>query len=99
MTRKYRSPRTNKYNWYSIENVNFKQIAKEITEVYENIWKLYQYIYDSNELDRLNESLNHGYTSLRRHLLIITNLLVQEFQKKKEPTLYHNKNRLLLADR
>jgi hypothetical protein len=98
ITRKYRSPRTNRYNWYSIENVNFKKIAKEITEVHDNIWRLYQYIYDSNELDKLNESLEHGYTSIKKHLLIITNLIVHEFLQTREPTMYNKRDKLPLPD-
>ena len=58
----------------------FQKLAKEVKEVSNNIWKLYKYIYDSKELDKLNESLEYGHTSLKRHLLIITNLIVQEFQ-------------------
>jgi hypothetical protein len=30
---KFRSPRTNRYNWYSKENVDFQKLAKEIKEV------------------------------------------------------------------
>jgi len=91
ITRKYRSPRTNRYNWYSKENVDFKKLAREIKEVSKNTWKLYKYIYDSKELDKLNESLEHGHTSLRKHLLIITNLIVQEFQQKTGKNIAHQK--------
>ncbi|MFX0061119.1 MAG: hypothetical protein ACFFC7_02955 [Candidatus Hermodarchaeota archaeon] len=83
ITRKVRSPRTNRYNWSSQGNINFEQLAKEIKAVSNNIWKLYDYIYQSKELGQLNESLHHGHTSLRRHLLIIANLIVQDFQRKK----------------
>ena len=83
MTRKYRSPRTNRYNWYSKENIDFNKLANEIKEVSNNIWKLYKYIYESKELSMLNESLEHGHTSLRKHLLITTNLIVQEFLNRR----------------
>ena len=91
MTRKYRSPRTNRYNWYSRENINFNKLAKEIKEVYNNIWRLYNYIYNSKELGKLNESLEHGHTSLKKHLLILANLIVQEFQRKVETNIAHKK--------
>jgi hypothetical protein len=78
--------------------VNFKKIAKEITEVHDNIWRLYQYIYDSNELDKLNEALEHGYTSIKKHLLIITNLIVHEFLQTREPTMYNKRDKLPLPD-
>ena len=91
MTRKFRSPRTNRYNWHSTENVDFNKLVREIKEVSSNIWKLYKYIYDSKELDMLNESLEYGHTSLKRHLLIITNLIVQEFQLKTGTNIAHQK--------
>ncbi|MFX1253201.1 MAG: hypothetical protein ACFFCZ_16455 [Promethearchaeota archaeon] len=83
ITRKIRSPRTNRYNWASTSNIDFEKLAEEIKEVSNNIWKLYDYIYNSKELGQLNESLQHGHTSLRSHLLIIANLIVQDFQRKK----------------
>ena len=43
-----------------------------------NVWNLYQYIYNSKELRLLNESLNHGHTTLRNYLLVIANLIVQD---------------------
>ena len=83
VTRNIRSPRTNRYNWASTSNIDFEKLAREIKEVAEkSIGKLYEYIYQSKELRQLNESLQHGHTSLRDHLLIITNLIVQNFQRK-----------------
>jgi len=84
ITRKFRSPRTNRYNWYSKENIDFKKLAKEVKEVSNNIWKLYKYIYDSKELDKLNESLEYGHTSLRslrKSILLIANLILQDYLK------------------
>lgn len=45
--------------------------------------KIYEYIYKSKQVDKLNESLEHGYTSLKRHLLLIANLIVQDIQRNK----------------
>ncbi|MFW9904477.1 MAG: hypothetical protein ACFFFH_09105, partial [Candidatus Thorarchaeota archaeon] len=39
LTRKIRSPRTNRYTWASGESLNFNQLAAEIQEVSDNIWK------------------------------------------------------------
>lgn len=83
ITRKIKSPRTNRYNWSSNGNINFEKLAEEIKEVASNIWKLYKYIYQSKELGQLNESLQYGHTSLRNHLLVIANLIVQDFQRNK----------------
>ncbi|MFX0065324.1 MAG: hypothetical protein ACFFC7_24400 [Candidatus Hermodarchaeota archaeon] len=80
ITRKVRSPRLDRYNWQAKAKVDFEALGQEITKASTNVWKLYQYIYNSKQLDRLNESLNHGHTSLRYHLLLVANLLVQNFQ-------------------
>ena len=58
------------------------EICKIIQEVAEtNIWNLYRYIYNSKELTVINESMNYGYSSLRNHLIVIANLIVQDFGK------------------
>ncbi|MFX0125901.1 MAG: hypothetical protein ACFFAE_19930 [Candidatus Hodarchaeota archaeon] len=79
ITRKFRSLRTNRYNWYANKTIDFIKLADEIAEVADHPWKLYEYIYQSKELSHLTESLQHGHTSLRRHLLIVTNLIVHDY--------------------
>ena len=78
MTRKIQSPRTNRYNWQAKREINFELLVIEIQEVANNIWKLYDYIYKSKELTQLNESIKYRHTSLRMHLLMIANLIVQD---------------------
>ncbi|MFW9777931.1 MAG: hypothetical protein ACFFE8_03675 [Candidatus Heimdallarchaeota archaeon] len=79
MTRTIRSPRTNRYTWEAKGTIDFEALAHELEQVEGNIWRLYQYIYQSNELRQLNESLTHGHSSLRYHLLLIANLIVHDF--------------------
>jgi len=83
MTRKIRSPRKNRYTWEAQSKVDLIQLKKEIEKVENNIWRLYQYIYESKELHHLNESLNHGHSSLQYHLLLIANLIVQDYLRGK----------------
>ncbi|MFX1250170.1 MAG: hypothetical protein ACFFCZ_00970 [Promethearchaeota archaeon] len=84
ITRRVRSPRNNRYNWRAKETINFEQLAKEITKANnQSVWKLYEYIYSNKKLDLLNESMEHGHTSLRRHLLLIANLVVRDVQRNK----------------
>jgi hypothetical protein len=80
-TRLMRSPRQTRYTWNSNELFNFNQISNEIKEVSDNIWKLYDYIYHSEELNQLSESLSFGHSSLRDHLLLIANLIVRNYLK------------------
>ncbi|MHA1992902.1 MAG: hypothetical protein ACW97Z_00010 [Candidatus Hodarchaeales archaeon] len=81
-TRKIRSPIIGRYNWYAkrrLQKIDFKELAKNIQEVAEtNIWNFYRYIYNSKVLDMLNESMNYGHTTLRNHLVVIANLIVQD---------------------
>ncbi|MFX0066071.1 MAG: hypothetical protein ACFFC7_28220 [Candidatus Hermodarchaeota archaeon] len=69
-----------RYNWWASRKIDFSKLANEIKAVSKNVWKLYEYIYQSQELALLNESLQHGHTSLRAHLLVIANLIVQDFK-------------------
>ncbi|MHA1166393.1 MAG: hypothetical protein ACTSP4_09035 [Candidatus Hodarchaeales archaeon] len=84
ITRKIKSPRKNRYNWQASKKVDFNRLAADISEASGNVWKLYRFIYQNNELTLLNESLQHGHTSLRQHLLVIANLMVKNIQKKKK---------------
>ena len=79
ITRKVRSPRTNRYNWKATKKINFKELAQHISEVSDNVWKLYQFIYQSKDLDLLNESMLYGHSSLKTHVLFITNLIVFDY--------------------
>ncbi|MFX1255891.1 MAG: hypothetical protein ACFFCZ_30070 [Promethearchaeota archaeon] len=83
ITRSVRSPKTSRYNWRSTKNIDFEKLARELKEVANNIYKLYEYIYQSKELAKLNESLQYGHTSLRNHLVIIANLIVRDYQRGK----------------
>ncbi|MFW9916439.1 MAG: hypothetical protein ACFFGZ_12610 [Candidatus Thorarchaeota archaeon] len=79
ITRKIRSPRTNRYTWASQAQVDFEQLAIQIAEANKKgVWELYRFIYTSKELEELNESLEHGHNSLRNHLLLVANLIVQD---------------------
>jgi hypothetical protein len=78
-TRKVRSPRTNRYRWESKNTIDFETLTKELENLENNIWRLYEYIYESKELKQLNESLNYGHSSLQYHILLIVNLIVQDY--------------------
>jgi hypothetical protein len=83
ITRKIRSPRTNRYNWSAgNKTIDFNKLAEDITEAAKRpVGKLYEYIYQSEALGNLNERLQHGHTSLRSHLLVLANLIVRDYQR------------------
>lgn len=100
ITRKIRSPKINRYNWYAKENIDFVALASEIKEVAIHSSKLYWYILNNKELNRLNESLEHGHSSLRNHLLVIANLIVQDFQQGRlRDSLHTERDRLPLPSK
>ncbi|MHA2499972.1 MAG: hypothetical protein ACXAEL_10440 [Candidatus Hodarchaeales archaeon] len=79
ITRTIRSPKTNRYTWASQMTIDFDQLAEKITEANkQGVWALYRFIYENKELDQLNESFAFGHSSLKQHLLIIANLIVQD---------------------
>jgi len=62
--------------------------------------KLYWYILNNKELNRLNESLEHGHSSLRNHLLVIANLIVHDFQQGRlKDSLHTERDRLPLPSK
>ena len=88
----YKSPRPDRYNWQSRKKVDFSLLAKQIAnKVNEGVWKLYRFIYENNDLSQLNESLDHGHTSLQRHLLIMANLIVNDLISYRIRFLSHQK--------
>ncbi|MHA2251714.1 MAG: hypothetical protein ACXAD7_15225 [Candidatus Kariarchaeaceae archaeon] len=82
ITRRSRSPTLYRYNWQSLSRkVDFHKLAKKISEHSDNVFKLYTYILNSRELNLLNESLDYGHSSLRLHLVLIANLIVNDYLK------------------
>ncbi|MHA1655234.1 MAG: hypothetical protein ACTSXO_12060 [Candidatus Heimdallarchaeota archaeon] len=69
---------------YDYENgaVNCKQIAELITEKQKSIDALYNYIYYDKQFARFYEAINYANnSSLRKHLLLAVNLLINDFKK------------------
>ncbi len=93
MTRRIRAPITGRYNWQAkIAEIDFVKLATEIKQVAENVWKLYDYIYQSQELKQLTESMEYGHSSLRTHFLLIANLIVQDFLAGQLEDLSHGRD-------
>lgn len=67
-------------------------MAMEINLVSENAWKLYDFIYQNQELEILPESLEYGHPPLKTHLLLIANLIVQDWLASKLVNLNHGRD-------
>lgn len=84
MTRNHKAPRMNRYNWKADETaqtVDFTLLAAKIQAIVDsqNVFKLYLFVHQSQELELLNEDFNYGHTSLRYHLLLIANMMVRDY--------------------
>jgi hypothetical protein len=83
-TRKYKAPRIMRYNYRLPEEsqvIDFENLVNQITQVVnkKNVFKLYEFIYKSEELGLLNEAFEFSYTSLKFHLLLIANMIVRDY--------------------
>lgn len=59
--------------------IDFEELVEEIEKRSDSAYKLYSFIYQSNELKRIVESLSYKKSSLRTHLLIIVNLAINGY--------------------
>jgi len=66
---------------YDFENgeIDFNQLTKEIESKSNSAYKLYNFIYHSNDLKRIVEALDYKKSSLRTHLLLMVNLAINEY--------------------
>jgi hypothetical protein len=93
LTRKTRAPTQDRYSWQAKDiTFDFGQLAEEIAQVTENVWKLYDMVYRRKELDQLVEELEYGHTSLQKHLLLVVNLIVQDWLAGKLDNLSHGRD-------
>ncbi len=70
---------------YDFKNgrIDFKQLVKEIELRQQSAFKLYNYIYQSKELTQVVEAMTYGKNNLRNHLLVMVNLAINDYLKKK----------------
>jgi hypothetical protein len=84
--RKKYAPVNDRYNFQAQQDrkrlADRAQLAREISQVVneKDVYDLYRYIYESEELDWLVETRECGYSSLRTHLLIGANMIVHSYQ-------------------
>ncbi|MFW9921933.1 MAG: hypothetical protein ACFFDW_01445 [Candidatus Thorarchaeota archaeon] len=70
---------------YDKENgeLDFQKIVDEIEKRQYSSYKLYNYIYQSKELARVVEAMDYGKNSLRKHLLLMVNLAINDYHDGK----------------
>ena len=60
-------------------NIDFQKLAQEIEKRSNSAYKLYNFIYNSEELKRIVEAMDYKKSSLRTHLLLMVNLAINEY--------------------
>ena len=68
-------------NRYDFDNgeINFSKLKEEIERRRNSAYRLYNFIYQSEELKRTVEAMDYKYSSLRTHLLLMVNLAINEY--------------------
>jgi len=64
-----------------LEKIDFNALKKEIELRHYSLYALYTFIRNSQVLDKINEALMFGFSSLKNHLLLMVNLYLDDLQK------------------
>ncbi|MHA1126280.1 MAG: hypothetical protein ACTSQX_11705 [Candidatus Heimdallarchaeota archaeon] len=84
-SRLFRKKKVNVHQRYNKGNqkIDLQKLVQELEEKQYSAYKLYNYIYNSNDLNRIVESLRFGENNLRNHLLVMVNLAINDYYWKK----------------
>ncbi len=82
ISRKKRFKSTSRYDWENGE-IDFKLLKQELEQVQHSPYQLYSYIYQSKKLGRIVEAMDYGNNSLKKHLLLMVNLAINDFYDEK----------------
>lgn len=85
ISRKTKSPKNNRYNWnynWIRKKIDFETLAERIAQLVNNVYKLYDFIYNNKELESIVESMTFGHSSLKEHLLLCANLALNEMKNE-----------------
>lgn len=74
ISRKFRWTTTSRYRVSEIDKIDFHALARDIEKRQHSLYTLYTYIRKSQELQKINEALRYGFSSLKNHLLLMVNL-------------------------
>lgn len=78
ISRKFRWMATSRYRVSEIENIDFDALKKELEIRQYSLYSLYSYIFKSQTLNKINEALSYGFSSLKNHLLLMVNLYIDD---------------------
>lgn len=64
----------------SEENIDFNKLKRDIEVRQHSPYALYTFVRNSPHLNKINEALKFGFTSLKKHLLLMVNLYLSDSQ-------------------
>jgi len=78
ISRKFRFSTKSRYRVSEIEKIDFNALKREIEPRQYSLYALYSYVYESQLLNKINEALSYGFSSLKNHLLLMVNLYIND---------------------
>jgi hypothetical protein len=78
ISRKFRFSTISRYRASDIEKIDFNALKEEIETRQYSLCALYSYVYKSQQLNKINEALSYGFSSLKNHLLLMVNLYIND---------------------
>jgi hypothetical protein len=81
ISRKFRWSAYSRYRVDAQEEIDFEMLKREVESCQYSLCALYCYVYKSYVLDKINEALKYGFSSLKNHLLLMVNLYIDDFHR------------------
>lgn len=78
ISRKFRFSAPSRYRVTEIEKIDFDELKRKIEMRQYSLYALYTYVYKSQTLNKINEALKFGFSSLKNHLLLMVNLYIDD---------------------
>jgi hypothetical protein len=78
ISRTFRWTATSRYRVSELDKIDFDALAKELETRQDSLYALYSYVYNSDTLNKINEALSYGFSSLKNHLLLMVNLYLDD---------------------
>ncbi len=80
ISRKFRWTTYSRYGAAETEAIDFDALKREIELCQYSPYALYSFVKKCQALDKINESLEFGFSSLKNHLLLTVNLYLDDLQ-------------------
>jgi hypothetical protein len=78
ISRKFRWSASSRYRVTELEKIDFDALKREIEKRQYSPYALYTFILKCQTLDKINEALKFGFSSLKNHLLLMVNLYLDD---------------------